>query len=92
MKNDALQLNVDLVNDNVYTKFGLIPTNRYKLGVEQIQMLTQSKVRTCVANLQKKMMLYNPDIDLVDTYVYTKFELIPFIRFNISRENKTKLW
>ena len=31
------------------------------------------KSRNSVANLHKKMMIYNPNVDLVNDNVYTKF-------------------
>ena len=42
--------------------------------------LTLIKGRNSVANLQKKMMLYNPNVDLINDNMYTKFvKLCPFI-------------
>ena len=37
------------------------------------QILNSIKGRNSVANLQKKMTLYNPNVDLVKDNVYTKF-------------------
>ena len=37
------------------------------------KILTSIKGRNSVANLQKKMTLYNPNVDLVKDNVYTKF-------------------
>ena len=42
------------------------------------QILTPIKECNSVANLQK-MTHYNPNLDLVNDNVYTKFGLIPFI-------------
>ena len=47
----------------------------------KIQILTSRKGRNSVANLQKKTMIYNSKVDLVNDNVYTKFglnRLIPF--------------
>ena len=60
--------NLDLVNDNVYTKFGHI------LSISS-QILTSIKGRNSVANL-RKTIIYNTNIDLVNDDVYTKFGLI----------------
>ena len=69
--------NIDIVNDNVCTKFGLIPS----IHSQNIEKKTNSDVNqelsiNSVANLQK-MTLYNPNIDLVYDNVYTKCGLIP---------------
>ena len=37
------------------------------------QILNSIKGRNSVENLQKKMMLYNPNVDLVKDNVYIKF-------------------
>ena len=63
--------NLDLVNDNVYTKFGHILSKK--------QILTSIKGRNSVANL-RKTILYNTNIDLVNDDVYTKFGHILSIR------------
>ena len=60
--------NLDLVNDNVYTKFGPILSI-----LSKNQILTSIKGRNSVANL-RKTIIYN--IDLVNDDVYTKFGLI----------------
>ena len=44
--------NLDLVNDNVYTKFGLIQSIRFR-DIEQNLILTSIKGRKSVANLPK---------------------------------------
>ena len=63
--------NIDLVNDNVYTK--LVKFYPFILKIlRENQILTYIKGRNSVANLQKKTMLYNPNVDLVND-VYTKF-------------------
>ena len=53
--------NVDLVNDNVYTKYCI-----------KILKKMSIKGRNSVANL-RKMTIYSPNIDLVIDNVYTKF-------------------
>ena len=70
--------NIDLVNDNVYTKFGLC-LFVLKL-VSKNQILTSIKGRNSVANL-RKTMIYNTSIDLVNDNVYTKFGLNWSIRY-----------
>ena len=63
--------NLDLINVNVYTKFGL---NLFIFcqDIEQNKILTSIKGRNSVANL-RKMKLYNPYIDLINDNVHTKF-------------------
>ena len=60
--------NLDLININVYTIFGLILCK----DIEQNQILTSIKGGNSVANL-RKMKLYNPKIDLINDNVHTKF-------------------
>ena len=72
--------NIDFVNDNVYTKFGL---NLFicSQDIEQKnQILTSIKGRNLVANL-RKIMIYITNVGLVNDYVYTKFGLNRSIRF-----------
>ena len=64
---------VDLVNDDVYTKFGLILSIRSQ-DIESI------KGRNSVANL-RKTKIYNTNLDLVTDNVYTNFGLTLSIRF-----------
>ena len=70
---------IDLVNDNVFTKFGLILSIRSQ-DIEQKQILISIKGRNSVANL-RKTMIYNTNVDLVNDNVYTKFGLNRSIRF-----------
>ena len=70
--------NVDLVNDNVYTKFGQI-LSIHSQDMEQNQILESIKGRNFVANLQKTT-IYSTNVDLVNDDVYTKFGLILSIR------------
>ena len=65
---------MELLNDNMYTKFGLIPSIQSQ-DIEQKQIQTSIKGRNSVANLQK-VTLYNPHVELVNDNVYTKFGLI----------------
>ena len=67
-------INVDLVNDNEYTKFGLNLSIFLKILSKNL-ILTSIKGRNSVANLQKKMT-YNTNVDLVNDNEYTKFGLI----------------
>ena len=70
--------NVDLVNDNVYTKFGL----NLSIRSQDMEQKPNSDIKGCnsVANLQKTM-IYNSKVDLVNDNVYTKFVLNRSIRF-----------
>ena len=63
--------NLDLINVNVYTKFGLILSILCQ-DIEQNKMLTSIKGRNSVAKF-RKMKLYNPNIDLINDNVHTKF-------------------
>ena len=67
--------NVDLVNDDEHTKFGLI----LSISSHEKQKLTSIKGRNYVANL-RKTKIYNTNIDLVKDNVYTKFGLNLSIR------------
>ena len=68
-KTKIYNTNIDLVNDNVFTKFGLISS-----------ILSSIKGRNSVANL-RKTMIYNTNVDLVNDNVYTKFGLNRSINF-----------
>ena len=70
--------NVDLVNDDVYTKFGLILSIRSQ-DIELKPILISIKGRNSVANL-RKTKIYNTNLDLVTDFVYTNFGLILSIR------------
>ena len=52
------------------------------------QILTSIKGRNSVANLQKEMTLYNPNLDLVKANVYTKFVQILSIGVTLKCEIK----
>ena len=71
-------LNIDLVNDNVCTKFGSILSIRSK-DMEQKQILMSVKDSNSVVNLQNTT-IYDTNVDLVNKDVYTKFGLILSIR------------
>ena len=72
-------INVDLVNDNVFTKFGLICQYVLKI-LSKNQILTSNKGRNSIANL-RKTMIYNINVDLVNDNVYSKFGPNQSIRF-----------
>ena len=68
--------NVDLVDDNVYTKSGLNKSIRSQdIEGKKQRILTSIKGHNSVANL-RKMTIYNPNVDLVSDNLYTKFGLI----------------
>ena len=69
---------VDLANDNEYTKFSLILSIRSQV-IEQKPSSDMIKGHNSVANL-RKTTIYNTDVDLVNDDVYTKFGLILSIR------------
>ena len=60
--------NVDLVNDNGYTKFSL-NLFIYSLNMEKKQILTSIKGRNSVVNLREKTMIYNNKVDLINDNV-----------------------
>ena len=64
--------NVDLVNDNVYTKCVYI-LSIHSQDIEQNQILKSIKGCNSVVYLKKKMTLYSPNNDLFNAYVYTKY-------------------
>ena len=63
--------NLDLININVCTIFGLILFILCK-DIKQNEILKSIKGRNSVVNL-RKMKLYNPKIDLINDNVHTKF-------------------
>ena len=67
---------VDLVKDNVYTKFGVSKSIRSQ-DIEK--NLTSNKGHNYVANLWR-MTIYNLNVDLVNDNVYTKIGLNKSIR------------
>ena len=79
-KTTIYDTDVDLVNDNAYTKFGLILISQFVLKIlSKNRILTSIKGGNSVAILQKTK-IYNTNIDLVNDNVFTKFGLILSIR------------
>ena len=78
--------NINIVNDNMYTQFGLNLSIRSQ-DIEQKPNSDNNKGRYSVANLQK-MILYNSNTDLVNDNVYKKMVKFsgPFI-FKILSKN-----
>ena len=70
-KTTIYNTNVDLVNDDEHTKFGLILSISSK---KNLKKLISIKGRNSVANL-RKTKIYNTNVDLVNDNVYTKFSL-----------------
>ena len=62
--------NIDLVNDNVYTKFGLNKSIRSQ-DIERKLNSDVNQGRNSCANL-RKMTLYNTNVEHVNDNVYTK--------------------
>ena len=81
-KTKIYNTDVELVNDNVLTKFGLSLSIRSQ-DIEQI--LTSIKGRNCVANL-RKTMIYITNVDLVNDHVYTNFGLNRSICFQDTEQ------
>ena len=67
-KKTIYNTNVDLVNDDEHTKFGLI------LSICCQEKTSSIKGRNSVAN-SRKTMIYITNVDLVNDYMYTKFGL-----------------
>ena len=79
-KTKIYNTNIDLVNDNVFTKFGLILSIHFQ-DIEQNPNSDINKGRNSVANL-RKTMICDTNVYLVNDNVYTKFGLNrPSIRF-----------
>ena len=58
--------------------------------LSQNQILNSIKGRKSVANL-RKMTLYNPNVDLVNDNVYTKFgEILSIHSYDMEQKAKTK--
>ena len=83
-KTKIYNTNIDLVNDNVFTKFGLILSIRSQ-DIEQ-KPNSDIKGRNSVANL-RKTKIYNTNVDLVNDHVYTKFGLNRSMRFQDIEQN-----
>ena len=70
---------VDLVNDDVYTKFGLILSIRSQdIEYKPNSDINQGQLLCC--KFAKNTKIYNTNIDLVNDNVFTKFGLILSIR------------
>ena len=63
--------NLDIINVNVYTKFGYILSIGSQ-DIERKQILTSIKGHNSVANL-RNLTVYNPNLDTINVNVYTKF-------------------
>ena len=84
-KTKIYNTDIDLVNDNVFTKFGLILSIRSK-DIEQKPNsdIDQGPQLCCKF---AKTMIYFTDVDPVNDNVYTKFGLNQSIRFKILSKN-----
>ena len=71
--------NVDLVNDYAYTKFGLNKSIRSQDIEQKLNSDVNQEPELC-CKFAQKMRIYNPNIDLVNDIVYTKFGLNKSIR------------
>ena len=88
-KTKIYNIDIDLVNDNVYTNLVSICLFFLKI-LSKNQILTSIKGRNFVANLGKTM-IYNTNItniDLVNDNVYTKFGLNRSIRFQYIEQKQ----
>ena len=74
--------NVDLVNENVYTKFVL------KISGKKFKIQKSINDHNSVAKLKKKR-INNTNVDLVNDGVCTKFGLILSICSQVLRKKKT---
>ena len=63
--------NLDIINVNVYTKFGKFCPLVLKI-LSRNEILTSIKGDNSVAKLQN-LPLYNPNLDIINVNVYTKF-------------------
>ena len=78
--------NIEVVNINLYTKFGKIMPIRSQ-DIERKPILTSIKGRNSVIYMYAKMTSNNPNLDIVSYYVYVKFGIILSIRSqNIERK------
>ena len=78
--------NLDLVTDNVYTKFCLNLSIRSQ-DIEQKPNFDVNQGPLLSSRFSKKTMIYNIKVDLVDDYVHTKFGLNRSIRFQDIEQN-----
>ena len=84
-KTKIYNINVDLVNDNVYTNLVSICLFVFKI-LSKNQILTSIKGRNSGANL-RKTIIYITDVDLINDYVYTNFGLNRSICFQDIEQN-----
>ena len=70
---------VDLLNDNVYTKFGLILSIHSQDIESKNLILISIKGVTLLQICEKRCFTISDNVDLVNNNVYTKFGLIPSI-------------
>ena len=71
--------NLDLINDNMYTKFKLM-LSIHSQDIERNPNSYVNQGPSLCCKFVKKMTLFNPNVDLVNGNVYTKFvKLCPFI-------------
>ena len=78
-KTKIYNINVDFVNDNVFTKLGLILSFRSHYIEQTPNSDVNQRPLLCCKFAKKK--IYNINVDLVNDYVYTKFGLNMSIRF-----------
>ena len=65
--------NIDLINDNVLIQKNLVKFCPLVFKILcQNEILTSTKGYNSVANMQK-IVLYNPNLDVIKVNVYTKF-------------------
>ena len=70
MRGKKFTTNVNLVNDDEHTKFGLI----LSISSQEKQNSEMNQGRNSVANL-RQTKIYNTNVDLVNDNVYSKFGL-----------------
>ena len=83
-KTKIYNTNIDIVNDNVFTKFGLILSIRSQ-DIEQKPNSDINQGPLCCKFA--KTIIYNTNVDLVNDNVYTKFGLSRSIRFHDIEQN-----
>ena len=74
LKTKIYIISVDLVNDNVFTKFGLILSIRSQDIEQKLNSGIKQGPYLC-CKFARKTMIYNTNVDLVNDNVYTKFGL-----------------
>ena len=96
-KTSIYNTNIDLVNDDVYTKFGLFLSIVHKI-LSKNQILTSIKGHNSVANL-RKTNIYNTNVDLTNKNqfvlkILSKNRILTSIKGSNSAANlrKTKIY